>query len=500
MPSSPTVQTDKGPVVGSTTGPVHVFRGIPYARPPVGELRWRPPEEARPWTSPLDASSFGPIAAQNPSPLEQLFGADRPEQSEACLSLNVWTPGIDDTRRPVLVWIHGGAFVTGSGSTPWYDGTRLAAAGDVVVVTINYRLGALGFLELGELRDERYAASGNCGILDQVAALEWVRDNVSSFGGDPAQVTVFGESAGAMSVGTLLAVPAAHGLFGRAILQSGAASHVAERDKAQRVARDLLAELGLTSDDAGRLVDVPVDDLLAAQGRVVDRSWPNLAFTPVVDGVTVPRPPLEAVTDGASAGIEVLVGTTRDEMRLFGLLDGRLAQIDDAQVEHRAASVFGPSAAKAVEVYRRSRPGAPAGDVWIAVLTDQVFRLPAIRLAEAQSIHQPATYMYLFTWATPILDGRLGSCHALDVPFVFDNLDQPGAGFFTGNGGDRRELATRMSEAWLAFARQGAPAIASLPTWPAYEVGQRSTMVLDTECAVTDDPAGEERMLWDAVT
>jgi len=153
-----------------------------------------------------------------------------------------------------------------------------------------------------------------------------------------------------------------------------------------------------------------------------------------------------------------------------------------------------------VEVYRRSRPGAPAGDVWIAVLTDQVFRLPAIRLAEAQSIHQPATYMYLFTWATPILDGRLGSCHALDVPFVFDNLDQPGAGFFTGNGGDRRELATRMSEAWLAFARQGAPALASLPTWPAYEVGQRSTMFLDTECAVTDDPAGEERMLWDAVT
>jgi para-nitrobenzyl esterase len=397
------------------------------------------------------------------------------------------------------VWIHGGAFVTGNGATPWYDGTRLATAGDVVVVTINYRLGAFGFLELGELGDERFAASGNCGILDQVAALRWVRDNVSSFGGDPAQVTVFGESAGGMSVGTLLALPSAQGLFSRAILQSGAASHVAERDKAERVTRDVLAELGLTTDDVGRLVDVPVDDLLGAQGRVVDRAWPNLAFTPVVDGVTLPRAPLEAVADGASAGVEVLLGTTRDEMRLFGLLDQRLAEVDDAQVEHRAVSVFGSSATKAVEVYRRSRPGVPAGQVWVAVLTDQVFRIPAIRLAEAQSMHQPRTFMYLFSWATPILGGQLGSCHALDVPFVFDNLDKPGAGLFTGDGGERHQLAERMSQAWLGFARQGVPSAASLPSWPPYEVRQRSTMVLDAEWAVVDDPAGEERRLWDGI-
>jgi para-nitrobenzyl esterase len=500
MPSTPTVQTDRGPVVGSTSGPIHVFRGIPYARPPVGELRWRPPEEPRPWTRPLEALQFGPIAPQNPSQLEQLFGADRPEQSEDCLSLNVWTPGLDDGRRPVLVWLHGGAFVTGNGATPWYDGTRLAVAGDVVVVTINYRLGAFGFLELGEMGDERYGASGNCGILDQVAALGWVRDNVSSFGGDPAQVTVFGESAGGMSVGTLLALPAAEGLFSRAIMQSGAGSHVAERDKAERVTRDVLAELGLTTDDAARLVDVPVDVLVAAQGRVVDRTWPNLAFTPVVDGVTLPRPPLDAVREGASAGVEVLLGTTRDEMRLFGLLDPRLAQIDDAQVEHRAVSIFGPSATKAIEVYRRSRPGLSAGEVWVAVLTDQVFRIPAIRLAEAHSMHQPGTYMYQFTWATTILDGRLGSCHALDVPFTFDNLDKPGAALFTGGAGtDRQELAERMSRAWLAFARQGVPGAATLPHWPAYEIGQRSTMVLDTECVVVDDPAAEERRLWDGL-
>jgi para-nitrobenzyl esterase len=499
MPSSPIVQTNHGPVAGSTTGPVHVFRGIPYARPPVGELRWRPPEEPRPWTSPLDASSFGPVAPQNPSPLEMILGTDKPEQSEACLRLNVWTPGLDDGRRPVLVWVHGGAFVTGTGSTPWYDGTRLAAAGDVVVVTINYRLGALGFLELGELGDERYAESGNCGILDQVAALQWVRANASSFGGDPSQVTVFGESAGAMSVATLLALPAARGLFSRAILQSGAGAHVAPRDKAERVTRDLLAELGMTPADAGNLVDVPVDRLLAAQGRVVDRSWPNLAFTPVVDGVSLPRAPQDELRDGSAAEVEVLIGTNLDEMRLFSLMDPRLAEIDEATLEHRAASVFGSTAAKAVEVYRRSRPDVPLGDVWTAVLTDQVFRIPAIRVAEAQSMHQPRTYMYLFTWPTPIFGGKLASCHALELPFVFDNLDKPGAGVFTGDGAERQDLAGRMSEAWIAFARNGASDIASLPAWPAYEATQRSTMIFDTECIVEQDPAGEERMLWDGV-
>ncbi len=499
MPNGAIVQTSQGPVAGSTAGPVHVFRGIPYAKPPVGELRWRPPEEPRPWTAPLDASRFGPVAPQNASPLEMMLGADKAEQSEACLSLNVWTPGLDDGRRPVLVWIHGGAFVTGTGSTPWYDGTRLAADDDVVVVTINYRLGALGFLELGELGDERYAASGNCGILDQVAALEWVGANASSFGGDPSQVTVFGESAGAMSVAALLAVPAARGLFSRAILQSGAGAHVASRDKAERVTRDLLAEIGMTPGDAGNLVDVPIDRLLAAQGRVVDRTWPDLAFTPVVDGVSLPRPPHEALRGGSSADVEVLIGTNHDEMRLFSLMDARLAEIDEATLEHRAASVFGATAAKAVEVYRRSRPDAPLGDVWTAVLTDQVFRIPAIRLAEAQSMHQPRTYMYLFTWATPILGGKLASCHALEIPFVFDNLDKPGAGVFTGDGGGRQELAARMSGAWTAFARHGAPDISSLPHWPAYEVGQRSTMVLDSGCAVEHDPAGEERMLWDGV-
>jgi para-nitrobenzyl esterase len=312
-------------------------------------------------------------------------------------------------------------------------------------------------------------------------------------------VTVFGESAGAMSVGTLLALPAARGLFSRAILQSGAGAHVAARDKAERVTRDLLAELGMTPGDAGSLVEVPVDRLLAAQGRVVDRTMPNLAFTPVVDGVSLPRAPQDELRDGSSAHVEVLIGTNLEEMRLFSLMDARLAEVDEATLEHRAASVFGPTAAKAVEVYRRSRPEVPLGEVWTAVLTDQVFRIPAIRVAEAQSMHQPSTYMYLFTWATPIFGGKLGSCHALELPFVFDNLDKPGAGVFTGDGAERQDLAGRMSEAWIAFARHGAPDIGSLPAWPAYEAAQRSTMIFDTECLVEQDPAGEERMLWDGV-
>jgi para-nitrobenzyl esterase len=310
---------------------------------------------------------------------------------------------------------------------------------------------------------------------------------------------VFGESAGAMSVGTLLGVPEARRLFSRAILESGACSHLADREKAEQVARDFLAELGVASGDLDGLADVPVDRILAAQGRVVERASPELGFTPVVDEVSVPRPPLDAVSDGATANIEVVVGTNRDEMQLFSLLDPRLAEIDFGKLETRAASIFGPSAAKAVDVYRRSRPDAPAVDVWLAILGDRAFRIPAVRLAERQSMHQPNTFAYLFTWDTPILDGRLGSCHALEIPFVFDNLDQPGASMFTGGGPGRQELADRMSQAWLAFARHGVPSADSLPTWPRYEAGRRSTMVLDEECVVEDDPLGDERRIWDGL-
>jgi para-nitrobenzyl esterase len=497
-----TVQTAHGPVSGVQKGAVCVYRGIPYARPPVGDLRFRPPKPPEPWIEVRDASAFGPIAMQSPSPLESMFGGKRPATSEDCLSVNVWTPGPGDGRadRPVMVWIHGGAFVTGSGSTPWYDGMSFAERHDCVVVTLNYRLGAFGFLHLADLGGEAYASSGNVGLLDQAAALAWVRDNIAAFGGDPSNVTVFGESAGAMSIGTLLAMPAARGLFRRAIPQSGAASNVHSRDRATEVARLLLEELELSESEVGRLADVPAEDLLAAQDRVAASfgAGGGLAFQPVVDGTAVPVPPLEALAAGSASGIDLLTGTNLDEMRLFTTLDPRLADIDDAGLLARCDEIFGAGAGEAaVAAYRGNRSSAGAGEVWSAVLSDRVFRVPAVRMAERHRHDGGATYLYLFTWATPAFGGMLGACHALEIPFVFNALDAPGASMFTGEVTDEaRALALAMHDAWAAFARTGDPNHPGLPPWAQYDDADRPTMVLGAEPHLQHDPAGDELRLW----
>lgn len=495
------VETTAGRVEGRDDGDLRVFRGIPFARPPVGPLRFRPPQPAEPWTGVRDARHAGPIAPQNPSPLEQLFAANRPPMDEDCLSLNVWTPGPDDGARPVLVWIHGGAFVTGSGATPWYDGTSFARRHDLVVVTINYRLGALGFLHLADLGGEAYASSGNVGMLDQVAALTWVRDNVAAFGGDPDNVTIFGESAGAMSVGTLMGMPAASGLFRRAVPQSGAASNAAERERATKVATEVLAALGLEPTTAGltELHDVPVERLLDAQAQVVLRHAPSrIALSPVVDGTALPEPPLDAIASGSAAGVDLLTGTNLDETKLFIALDPSASSIDETALMAQADEIFGPGAGStAVEAYRTARPDATLADVGAALTSDRIFRVPAVRLAERQSAHTDRTYMYLFTWATPSFGGRLGSCHALEIPFVFNVLDNPGVELFTGPvSGQTAELALAMHDAWAAFARIGDPDHAGLPHWPRYAPDDRATMLLGEQRAVELDPYGDELRLW----
>ncbi len=393
-----TVDTSLGQLCGVEEDGLRIFRGVPFAKPPVGDLRFRAPEPAEAWTGVRDASSFAPTAPQGERNIQFLPAGQPEERSEDCLYLNVFTPGTDDVRRPVLFWIHGGGFTGGSGSGPMYNGAHLAKRGDVVVVTINYRLGALGFLDLGEDGD----GSANAGLLDQIAALGWVRENIARFGGDPGSVTLFGESAGGMSVGTLMGTPAAKGLFLRAIPQSGAAHNVQSRESAARTRKTLLGELGL--DSPARLRDVPVGELIAAQMKTLmkARSSENIgmAFTPVLDGDVLPQRPLDAIRAGGAHGVDVLVGTNRDEWNLFRLMDPSGESLDEAGALKRlSARVAEPerNAQRVYESYRkaleeRGRANTDPIEVFTAIETDRVFRIPAIRLAEAQRAHTDRVY------------------------------------------------------------------------------------------------------------
>jgi para-nitrobenzyl esterase len=492
-------RTVQGEISGIERDGVWVYRGIPYAAPPVGDRRFRAPAPAEPWSGVRDGSRFGPMAPQAVGGLEAMLGASSFEQSEDCLYLNVATPAADDGRRPVMVWIHGGGFQTGSGSVPWYHGTRLAARHDVVVVSINYRLGALGFTHLREL-GEAFAGSGNAGILDQIAALEWVRDNIAGFGGDPSNVTIFGESAGGMSVGTLLGTPAAAGLFRRAIAQSGAAQAVAGTDDASAVAADVATRFG----GLEALLDAPVDQLLAAQAEVAaarrfgagDRML--LAFQPVADGVVLPEQPIAAIAAGSAADVDVIAGTNAHEFTLFTLAAPPEA-MDDARLERNVGRIAGDRAAEVIEGYRALHPGADAADLFVAISTDLVFRFPCEELlaAHAGSARTGTTRSYLFTYESPAFDGRLRSTHALEIPFVFGVVDRPGnEGFLGPVTGDVVALSDTCAESWTSFAATGKPQAAALPDWPTWSPDHRTTADLGLEPKIVHDPSAPNRTAW----
>ncbi len=493
---------ERGAIAGTRQGPLHVFTGIPFAKPPVGPLRLRPPEPPEHWRGDLRATSFAPAAPQPTGIGAAAIFADIARTSEDCLYLNVWSPDLEG-RRPVLVWIHGGAFVFGAGSQRYYAGSTLAEQHDVVVVTLNYRLGALGFCFLPAVGSA--PGTANCGIQDQVAALEWVRDNIEAFGGDPHNVTLFGESAGAMSVATLMSLRSARGLFHRAILQSGAAQVCRTAEEGLATSAALLDELGLTTRTHRLLAGIPASEVVAAQARVMERrsevsllGTSLLSFCPVVDGEVVPDPPLDAISGGASAGVDIVCGTNMDETKLFGLQDAGLASIDYDQVVKRVASVIGDEtrAELVAGAYRESRGArAAASDLWTAIGTDYVFRIPAIRLAETQAAHG-RVYSYVFAWRPPALEGSLGASHTVEVPFVWGTLGLPGVRDLLGDGPEARGLARSVQEAWCSFARSGEPSSPGMPQWPSYEPATRSTMVLDTTCRVEDDPQSAERRAW----
>jgi len=400
-----------------------------------------------------------------------------------------------------MVWIHGGAFVNGTGAIPWYDGAKFVRGGDMVVVTINYRLGALGWLHLGHL-DPTYASSANNGLLDQIAALRWVRDNIAGFGGDPDDVTIFGESAGAMSIGTLLGTPSAAGLFAKAIAQSGAAHAVSSVDDAAVVTDAFVAALGGGGLDAvlaatpERLLEVQQEvsqAVLTGRVRRTVGTASGLPFVPVVDGAVVPRHPLDAIGGGSAAAVALLTGTTRDEWNLFGLLE---KPVEDADTLVRRLGRFVDSADALTATYGAARSEVDHDALFKSIMTDRIFRIPAIRMAEAQSVHQPEnTFMYLFEFVSTAFDGRLGSCHALEIPFVFDNLHKRGVELLTGPE-PPQSVAAAMHAAWIRFARTGSPVDDSSPDWPPYDEARRATFHFGVPCHLEDDPAGSERLAW----
>ena len=487
----PTVTTRDGRVRGRWRDGVASFLGIPYAASPTGPLRFRSPAPPPAWDGARAADRFGatPPKPRYAPPFDVLL----PEPGipgDDWLTVNVWTPDPGRAGLPVMVWIHGGAYSNGNSAIPMYDGHAFARDG-AVLVSLNYRLGVDGFALLPD-------APANRGLLDQIAALEWVRGNIAAFGGDPGNVTVFGESAGAMSVTTLLSLPRAQGLFARAIMQSGAAQAAADPADAALVAKELGLAVGREA-TAASLAEVSLPDLIRAHVAVRDALLrqpdpgrfgasvvaSTMAFIPVIDGDLIPVHPLTAITAGAGSSVPVLTGTTTDEYRLFLMPTGLAGYVTDESLAGVLALLgIGPAVG---DLYRANRPLAAPGDLLAALLTDRYFRLPALAVAGARAAGPAATYVYEFAWPSPV--HGLGACHSLDIPFVFDNLFAEGAELALGPH-PPAGLASRMHAAWLDFARGGDPG------WPAYGPSC-PVMVFDADGGgVQADPRGDERRVW----
>ena len=489
------VRTRQGAVHGSVANGVAAFKGVPYAAPPIGPNRFQPPQPAESWDGVREALTYGPTAPKAPyvPPYDVLIPEiDIP--GEDYLNLNIWSPDLGQARLPVMVWIHGGAFANGSGSVPAYDGTRFARDG-VVCVTFNYRLGADGFLSLGD-------GIANLGLLDQIAALTWVQENIAAFGGDPTNVTLFGESSGGMSAATLMAMPRATGLFRRVIAQSGTGHYVISPATAQRIGQYLAEKLGVepTRQAIGA---VPINRLVQAQQELRSEissnpspaRWGEVAanlmpFEPVIDGDLLPARPIDSIAAGASANIDVLVGNNADEWRLYLVPTGMLNVVNE-DILSRAVAGYGLPVAETLATYRATRKNATPGELLAAIGTDWVYRIPAIRMAEAHAQQGAgATYMYEFAWQSPMFDGRIGACHAMELPFVFDNLDKEGFEGLVGTN-PPQQVANAMHAAWVAFATTGNPG------WPQFNLKRRATMRFDTTSELVEDPLSAERLLWE---
>ncbi len=500
------VTTKNGKLEGDYRNGVYGFKGVPYAAPPVGKLRWAPPQPVKPWDGVRPALEYGAISPQNlmaapsDSPGVPNFG-DQP-QDEDCLFLNVWTPGLDDARRPVLFWIHGGAFIIGSGSEGFLDSRNLVKRGNIVLVSINYRLGALGFMNLKEITGGRVPATGNEGLLDQVAAIEWVHENIDAFGGDPDNITISGFSAGGMSVGTLLALPAARGKFHKAVNRSGAANIVSTLDSAVTISRQYLDVLGVKHNDIDALFDLTVPQLMEGQqvlgNKLREAQHRATPFQPVVDGADLPDMPMSLIRKGSAKKVPVIAGTSLDELKSMNAMDPALRNIDEAGIIARLNTLAPPHLVPGlVEAYRNALPArgvvATPLEILGSINTDLMFRIPTIRMLEAQRENGAAVYNYIFTYKCPAMGGVLGAMHGLDNPFLFGALDPQ----FTGDNPETQALSLRIQDSCAAFMHTGDPSCESAGPWPVYG-HERATMLFDLKTRVEKAPYEAERRAWDS--
>jgi len=494
--SSPVAETAYGKIRGSLHEKVYAFRGVPYGASTAGTNRFMLPKKPQPWTGFKETVELG-----HPSP--QVFpGIEPPEVaatvpntpvSEDCLVVNVWTQGLDSGKRPVMVWLHGGGFTSGSAGYTIYDGANLARKRDVVVVGVNHRLNAFGYLYLAEIGGAKYAQSSNVGQMDIVAALEWVRDNIAHFGGDPNNVTIFGQSGGGAKVATLLAMPSAKDLFHKAIMESGTLLRGVPREQGNKVAEAFLGKLGLKPNQVDQLQSMPMDQLIAATKGPFN-------FSPVVDGKTLPRDPFDPGAPDVSGDVPILLGSTETEMTFFAggpLFPYPIDSLDDASLKQNLKKFLradDSDTEKTIAVYKKVFPGITPTDVFLKATADIGVRQMIATVADRKAAqHKAPVYLYYFSWRSPVRDGKMKSYHTLEIPFVFENADV--AKSMTGNGQDRYALEDKMSGAFAAFARTGNPNFKGLPNWTAYNSDQRPTMIFNDTCKLVGDPSHQERMV-----
>jgi para-nitrobenzyl esterase len=522
--SDPIIETSYGKVRGYATNGVYTFRGIRYGATTIGKNRFLPPKKPDPWTGVRDATSYGYSAPQtNPStrgtagsesPMVQILAASdgfrsSPAESEDCLFLNVWTAGLGaDRKRPVMVWLHGGGYSMGTASSLLYDGANLARRGDVVVVGVNHRLNVFGYAHFGDIGGPEYAHSGNAGQLDIIAALQWVRDNIDRFGGDPKRVMIFGESGGGGKVSMLLASPPAKGLFNAAVIESGPGVKMGERTPATKAAEMLLAELKLDSKRLPEIHNLPTDTILSAYfattAALARQKKPGGSlgggdFGPVLDPVDLPAHPYHPTATRISEDIPVMVGWNKTESTVFSFGDKEVFSLDEAGMKKRIEPLAGADTDQLIQIYKKEFPKLSPSGIYFYISSYSMMGSGSVVIAERKAaLKRAPAYLYRLDWETPVDNGKLITPHGLEMPLVFNNVDRGGEAL-TGGSADAIKLAAALSEAWVAFAATGNPNSdkSGLPQWPSYDSAKRATMIFNTQSKVVDDPQKEQRMIFE---